>query len=593
MFDGAQRNYGPGHKELYAVYLALKEFRWCIYGREVFVETDHQAWSWVNAVKQPPKACASWLMELLDYNPKIDWIPGKFNTVADVLSRLWKSPEFNALEVENVPHEEKLRIARSVHADPAWGDHLGAKKTLEKLSSRFLWKNMRSDVEQVCRECPECSINKKQRVKAPLTPIIALRPWNIVGVDIVGPFPPSQEHEYRNILIVVDYFSKWVELLPMEDASGALVTDLMRRKIFSRYGNPSLLISDDGSQFMKSTEFNALLARLKIARANAAVEHQQANGEVEAMVRLMKPLLRIKAENNVSKWPFCLDDVMASRNSAQSSSTNHSPFKALYGYEPVITIEAEYRSESPIAKARFNRINQEIFKSKKIQEEQYNKSSTKVREYLPNDDVLIRTLGAHQPALGPVFDKVPSKVLEKRGENSYTVQRPNGATVDVNVKDLKPAPPSLKSPERAKQIEPVPSTATKSAAPIDNYIGKRVEVYWPQYKKYFPGTVVRVNNAKNHFKNKGSHVIRYDDDGQEYYEWLTGSPPSGRSLEKFIVTEENSPSKNIVDYKSLNKSLPREEIFADESDDDDFVPDDLDFDDSSDLSIDNDNSSDL
>ena len=61
----------------------------------------------------------------------------------------------------------------------------------------------------------------------------------------------------------------------MENASGSLVADLMRRKIFGRYGNPSLVVSDDGSQFVKSAEFNALLARLNIARANAAVEHQQ------------------------------------------------------------------------------------------------------------------------------------------------------------------------------------------------------------------------------------------------------------------------------------------------------------------------------
>jgi hypothetical protein len=581
-FNGAQRNYGPGHKELYAVYLALKEFRWCIYGRKVFVQTDHQAWSWVNAVKQPPKACASWLMELLDYNPEIDWIPGKFNTVADVLSRLWKSPDFATLDVGNVSHEEKLRIVRSVHGDQAWGDHLSVKKTLEKLKSRFLWKNMRRDVEEICQECPECSINKKQRVKAPLTPIVADRPWNIIGVDIVGPFPESPEHSYRNILIVVDYFSKWVELLPMENASGALVTDLMRRKIFGRYGNPSLVISDDGSQFVKSAEFNALLARLNIARDNAAVEHQQANGEVEAMVRLMKPLLRIKAQNNSSKWPFCLEDVMSSRNSAKSSSTGQSPFFALYGYEPVISIEAEYRNTSPAAASRFEKVNQSIAKSKEIQEGQFNKSSTKVRSYLPDDEVLIRKLGVHRPALDPVYDNVPSTITEKRGENSYDVLRPNGATVAVNVKDLKPAPSSLQSPPKNVATQPLAKPAPVFA---DGYVGKRIKVYWPQYKKYYSGTIVRINDAKNHFKNKGSHVVRYDDDDKEYYEWLTGSPPPGHSLEKFLFDENDPPiRKNPVDYRSLEKTLSPENIFADESDDDDFIPDNSDYDDSSDNS---------
>ena len=84
------------------------------------------------------------------------------------------------------------------------------------------------------------------------------------------------------------------------------------------------------------------------------------------MVRLMKPLLRIKAQNNSSKWPFCLEDVMSSRNSARSSSTNHSPFYVLYGYEPVITIEAEYRKENPVARARFDKINQKIIQQASV-----------------------------------------------------------------------------------------------------------------------------------------------------------------------------------------------------------------------------------
>lgn len=112
-------------------------------------------------------------------------------------------------------------------------------------------------------------------------------------------------------------------------------------------------------------------------------------------------------------------------------------------------------------------------------------------------------------------------MIEKRGENSYNVQRSNGAIVPVNVKDLKPAPPSIQQqPQQPNQLK------------AEDLIGKRVKVYWPQYKKNFAGTVVRVNQAKNHYRNKGSHVIRYDDDGKEYYEWLTGSPPPGLSLEK-------------------------------------------------------------
>lgn len=132
------------------------------------------------------------------------------------------------------------------------------------------------------------------------------------------------------------------------------------------------MISHAGMQFTKSAEFNDLLKRLNIARDNAAVEHQQANGEVVAMVRLMKPLLHIKAENNTANWPFCLDEIMAARNSAKSSSTGKSPYYVLFGYEPVIDIEAEYRNFEPQTASRFREVNKKIAESKQAQEKQYN-----------------------------------------------------------------------------------------------------------------------------------------------------------------------------------------------------------------------------
>jgi hypothetical protein len=59
----------PGHKELYAIYKALQEFRWCIYGKKCTVYTDHKAWSFVRSIqKRPPKTIATWLMEIMDFD---------------------------------------------------------------------------------------------------------------------------------------------------------------------------------------------------------------------------------------------------------------------------------------------------------------------------------------------------------------------------------------------------------------------------------------------------------------------------------------------------------------------------------------------
>ena len=36
--------------------------------------------------------------------------------------------------------------------------------------------------------------------------------FNLLGIGLIGPFPPSDEKEY--ILVAVDYVSKWVEAIP-------------------------------------------------------------------------------------------------------------------------------------------------------------------------------------------------------------------------------------------------------------------------------------------------------------------------------------------------------------------------------------------
>ena len=63
----------------------------------------------------------------------------------------------------------------------------------------------------------------------------------------MGPFPPSFGNQY--ILLTVDYVSKLVEAIacPRNDAS--TVVGFIQRNIFSRFGAPRTIISDEGSYF--------------------------------------------------------------------------------------------------------------------------------------------------------------------------------------------------------------------------------------------------------------------------------------------------------------------------------------------------------
>ena len=82
--------------------------------------------------------------------------------------------------------------------------------------------------------------------KAPLQPILAGCPMQIVAIDILilGPLPQTiSGHKY------IYYFSKWVEAYPIKDQEAATVVQKLLDEMFCRFSPPQQLHSDQGRQF--------------------------------------------------------------------------------------------------------------------------------------------------------------------------------------------------------------------------------------------------------------------------------------------------------------------------------------------------------
>ncbi|GFU55737.1 retrovirus-related Pol polyprotein from transposon 297 [Trichonephila clavipes] len=83
----AERNYSTTEREALAVVWALKKFRGYIEGTEITVASDHQPLKWLLNLKSPTGRFARWTLEIQSFNLKVQYIPGKANVVADMLSR--------------------------------------------------------------------------------------------------------------------------------------------------------------------------------------------------------------------------------------------------------------------------------------------------------------------------------------------------------------------------------------------------------------------------------------------------------------------------------------------------------------------------
>ena len=97
------------------------------------------------------------------------------------------------------------------------------------------------------------NINKRNEM--PLQGILAVQIFDVWGIDFMGHFPPSFGNLY--ILFVVDYVSKWIEVVACPRNDVNTVVGFVQRSILNRYGAPRTIISNEGIHFA-----NKLFAKL-------------------------------------------------------------------------------------------------------------------------------------------------------------------------------------------------------------------------------------------------------------------------------------------------------------------------------------------
>ena len=105
---------------------------------------------------------------------------------------------------------------------PAPGGHFGVAMTLGKIRERFFWPYCRRDVERWCKNCEQCGSRKgpQRKQRDPMKQFIAGAPLKRIAVDVLGPLPVSEKG--NKYLLIVDYFTKWVEAYPLENSGQTL-----------------------------------------------------------------------------------------------------------------------------------------------------------------------------------------------------------------------------------------------------------------------------------------------------------------------------------------------------------------------------------
>ena len=167
---------------------------------------------------------------------RIGW-PQKYKVPCN-LKEYWKVR--GALTINNdlllyngrivVPGKLRKKTLQKIHEG-----HQGVGRCRMRITESVWWPGIMSQMMEVIQQCPEC-IKKVRQPKEPLltTPLPAF-PWQMVGTDLF-------EREKVHYLIIVDYFSRYPEVIKLTSTtSSAVITAL--QSVFSHHGIPDIEVT--------------------------------------------------------------------------------------------------------------------------------------------------------------------------------------------------------------------------------------------------------------------------------------------------------------------------------------------------------------
>lgn len=270
----------------------------------------------------------------MEYDFDIQWIKGTENIVADGLSRLLdiEREQISAITENRIPNRMFTKIQ---HVHNFREGHGGVETTIKKLKTTITDESEMSEVrgwvKQFIRQCPAGQKMSQIRLAIhghPYTNVV-LAPMEKINIDTIGPLTHEDTKESIYIIAIVDCFTRYVELYVAKDTSAeeaavALVS------FCSRYGTPSSILSDKGSQFVNEL-IEKLCNLLGVTHNSTIAYSKQQNGMIErANKEIMRHLRNIIFELKTQKWEIYIPLVQRIINTHVNERIGVAPYE-IYG----------------------------------------------------------------------------------------------------------------------------------------------------------------------------------------------------------------------------------------------------------------------
>ncbi|CAK1587161.1 unnamed protein product [Parnassius mnemosyne] len=319
-----------------------------------------------------------------------------------------------------IPLSLRKEMLRRIHEG-----HLGVEKCQRRARDVMWWPGMSADITCVVQGCDTCQRHQAAAPRQPLAPHpVPTLPWEHLAADIF-------EFGGKQYLLIVDYYSKFVEISLLTNLQSKTVINVMKG-IFSRFGIPKKIVTDNGTQFT-SDDFKIFSKAWGFEHVTSSPHYPRSNGLAERNVRTVKSIL-IKSHETGEDWQLALLNF---RNTPITGE-KYSPAQLL--------MSRRLNTRLPVHQdvLRPKTVNARLVKENRLKKcdkvkEYYNKGTKPLTSLKPGETVRMRDKKTWEKA----------KVMARaRGERSYWLETKNGRVLRRNRQHIMKLPTKLTALDR-------------------------------------------------------------------------------------------------------------------------------------------------
>lgn len=354
-----------------------------------------------------------------------------------------------------VPSPLRNDLMAAAHFPPN-KSHGGVAKTLNRLRERFYWPYMAVDVKSFIKSCETCpKVKSPNEVLAP--PLHGCfevhRPFQHIFIDFLGPYPRTKLGNTK-MFIVLDQLTKFVLLEPIRSSQHSTIIRYLKDRVFTVFGVPETVLSDNGSEFMSKT-FKQFLEAYGVSLLPTPKYSPQANSSERVNRSIIEAIRCYITEHD--HWDANISDICSALRTAVHQTIQTSPFEALFGqpmvqhgndYKLLRKLDALNHSDIQVlSKKDHLQILQKYLMDKILKAHEKSAKTYNTRKRLisfqMDQEVFCRTFPQSNlktcfvAKFSPRFQK--ARVKEVLGKNRYLLTNLSGKVLGVyHTKDMKP-----------------------------------------------------------------------------------------------------------------------------------------------------------